>query len=139
MNGRYFLPNSSIGARAPKLPYMSGTTPSVRSTARFGGSLSATDVDPGETFRYAVVGGADSGVFSIGGSGADELILTDGVLDFESQASYQVTVRVTDGGGSAYDQTFTIAVNHLGETRTKADLVGSPTVLWFFPIPDSPG
>ena len=30
-------------------------------------------------------------------------------------------------------------VNHLGEARTKAALVGSPTVLWFFPIPDSPG
>lgn len=31
------------------------------------------------------------------------------------------------------------AVNHLGEARGREDLLGSPTVLWFFPIPDSPG
>lgn len=31
------------------------------------------------------------------------------------------------------------AVNERGEARTKADLVGHPTVLWFFPAAGTPG
>lgn len=31
------------------------------------------------------------------------------------------------------------AVNHLGEPRSRADLVGHPTVLWFFPAAGTPG
>ena len=31
------------------------------------------------------------------------------------------------------------AVNHLGEARTRADLLGKPTVLWFFPAAGTPG
>ncbi len=55
------------------------------------GTLTATDEDGGETFTYSINGGADAASFSIGGAGSDELILTDGVLDFETQSSYSVT------------------------------------------------
>ena len=64
------------------------------------------------------MGGADAGVFSIGGAGNDELILTDGVLDFESQSSYSVIVRVTDSGGLTYDETLTVAVTNSNEAPT---------------------
>ncbi len=64
------------------------------------------------------MGGADAASFSIGGAGSDELILTDGVLDFETQSSYSVTVRVTDSGGNTYDETLTVNVNDLNETPT---------------------
>ena len=79
------------------------------------GTLTATDEDSGETFSYSIVGGADAGSFSIGGASSDELILTDGVLDFETQSSYSVTVRVTDSGGNTYDETLTVSVNDLNE------------------------
>jgi hypothetical protein len=79
------------------------------------GTLSTTDPDTGDTATYTIVGGADAGVFSIGGAGADALILTDGVLDRETQASYVVTIRVTDSGGLSHDATFTITVNDLNE------------------------
>ena len=42
------------------------------------------------------------GVFSIGGAGLNELILTDGLVDFDNpndfdlDGVYEVTVRVTD-------------------------------------------
>ena len=77
------------------------------------GTLTASDPDSGETFSYAIVGGADAGLVSIGGAGSDELILTDGVLDAEAQGSYQVIVRVTDSGtpGLTYYETLTITVN----------------------------
>lgn len=31
------------------------------------------------------------------------------------------------------------AVSHLGEPRSKADLLGHPTVVWFFPAAGTPG
>ncbi len=79
------------------------------------GSLTATDQDLGETFTYSVVGGADAAKFSIGGPGGDELILSDGVLDFETQSNYNVIVRVTDSGGLSYDEALTINVNDLND------------------------
>ena len=84
------------------------------------GTLSSTDVDAGETFTYSVIGGVDAGVFSIGGGSLDELILTDGVLDFESQSSYAVTVRTTDSGGLMLSQALTITVTDQNETPSFA-------------------
>jgi len=79
------------------------------------GALSSIDVDSGESFSYSIVGGADASVFSIGGTGADELILTAGVLDFETQPSYQVTVRTTDSGGLTWDETLSVNVSNVNE------------------------
>ena len=76
------------------------------------GSLTTTDPDAGDTATYTINGGADAALFSISGS---DLILTAGTLDFETQASYEVTVRITDSGGLTHDQTFTITVNDLNE------------------------
>ena len=77
------------------------------------GTLTTTDADGGDSHGYTVVGGADMGVFSIGGAGLDELMLTDGTLDFESQSSYEVIVRSTDNGSPNLfrDETLTITVN----------------------------
>ena len=82
------------------------------------GALSSTDVDAGETFTYSVVGGTDAAVFSIGGAGSVELILTDGVLDHESQPSYAVTIRTTESGGMTYDKALVINVTDVNETPT---------------------
>ncbi len=82
------------------------------------GTLTASDQDSGETFTYSIVGGADAGLFTIGGASSDELILTNGILDFETKPAYSVTVRVTDSGGLTYDETLTVTVNDLNETPT---------------------
>ena len=91
------------------------------------GVLTTTDEDlPGDNFTYSIVGGADNLLFSIGGAGADELILTDGVLDAENPTDanmdgvYEVMVRVTDDGAPnlSYDETFFVSVNDLNEAPT---------------------
>ena len=85
------------------------------------GTLSTTDADsadPSESFTYSIVPGDDGALFSIGGTDSDELLISDGILDFETQSSYTVTVRVTDSGGFAYDETMTITVNDLNEVPT---------------------
>ena len=85
------------------------------------GTLTTSDVDAGDTFTYSIVGGADQANFSIGGVGSDELILNDGVLDFETQSSYQVIVRATDSGGLTFDKTFTVNVNDLNDAPTASN------------------
>jgi predicted outer membrane repeat protein len=92
-----------------------GTDPSVISIAEnidtSGGvtvaALVSEDVDMGETFTYSVVGGSDSALFSVIGN---ELILDDGVLDYETKDQYTVVVRVTDAGGLSYDETIEVNV-----------------------------
>ncbi len=79
------------------------------------GILSTADLDSGDTAAYSIVGGTDQDSFSIGGASVNELILTDGVLDFERQSSYQVIVRVTDSGGLSHDEIFTVDVNDQNE------------------------
>ncbi|EKJ98666.1 protein containing Cadherin domain protein [Rhodopirellula baltica SH28] len=79
------------------------------------GQLSAIDINANETFTYTVTGGADVAKFTIGGGNSDELILTDGVLDYENQSSYTVVVNVADSAGNNITQTITIRVANQAE------------------------
>ena len=97
------------------------------------GILSGNDPDTGGPFgtlTFTIQGGADAGKFGVDGS--NNLILTDGVLDFESPTDangdgvYEVTIRVTDGGtpGLTYDEAFTVSVTDVNETPTDIDFSG---------------
>ena len=100
-------------------PVMIGVDENIDTTAGYSlGTLTAIDGDTGETFSYSIVGGVDQLAFSIGGVDFDELILNDGILDFERQPSYQVAVRVVDSAGNHYDELITVDVNDLNETPT---------------------
>ncbi|MBT3374776.1 MAG: hypothetical protein HN406_04215, partial [Lentisphaerae bacterium] len=88
------------------------------------GALGGTDPDTGAPFNtltFTIQGGADSAKFGIDGS--SNLVLTDGVLDYEASTDangdgvYDVTVRVTDGGtpGFTYDEAFTVTVTNAAE------------------------
>ncbi len=79
------------------------------------GVLTASDPDVGETFTYSILAGGDAAKFSIAGAGADELVLTDGVLNFEAQSFYSVTIRVTDSIGNTYDETLIVNVNDMND------------------------
>ena len=85
------------------------------------GLLSTVDQDTGDSFAYTIVGGLDAAAFSIGGAGGDELLIDDGLLDFEVQSEYEVTVRVTDGSGLWFEQTITIYINDLNDTPVAGD------------------
>ena len=79
------------------------------------GTLTTTDPDSSAPFTYTIVGGIDAALFSIGGAGSDELILTDGVLDHETQAIYSVIVRSTDDTALSFDETLTITITDVNE------------------------
>ena len=80
-------------------------------------TMSATDVDAGDTFTYTLVSGTgdtDNASFAITGSA----LTTAAVFDFETKSSYSVRVRVTDAGGLSFEKEFTITVTNVNEAPT---------------------
>ncbi|MHA8050258.1 cadherin domain-containing protein, partial [Aquirufa sp. ROCK-SH2] len=78
------------------------------------GTLSATDVDLGDTFTYSFASGTgdtDNSSFTILGSS----LKSSEVFDYETKNSYSIRVNVTDAGGLTYEKTFTISVNNIDE------------------------
>ncbi|MCA9125481.1 MAG: DUF2341 domain-containing protein [Planctomycetales bacterium] len=74
------------------------------------GSLAAIDADLTDHFTYSISGGPDAAKFSIGGAALNELHLTDGILNFEVQSSYQIKVMVTDSGGAQFERPVTVFI-----------------------------
>ena len=88
------------------------------------GTLTTTDQDFGDSFTYTLVAGVgatDNASFGIVGG----QLVTAAVFDFETQASYSVRVRTTDGGGLTFEKAFVITVNDVNEAPT--DIALSPT------------
>ncbi len=101
------------------------------------GKLSATDADLSETFNFSIRGGADAAKFSIGGADRNELILTDGTLDFETKPNYTTLVRVTDSGLNTFDQLITVTVNDVNEAPTVSLVNQMSTIAENTPLPSS--
>ncbi len=77
------------------------------------GELSALDPDAGDSLTFSLLDSAD-GRFGLSGS---NLIVTDSSrLDFETNTSHSVTVRVTDSGGNDFQRVFIIEVTDVSET-----------------------
>lgn len=79
------------------------------------GGLTFSDPDTCDAHRYSIAGGTDAAKFSIGGVQADRLFLSDGRLNFLTQASYAVTVRVTDVFGATLDVPVTVHVLNVND------------------------
>ena len=77
-----------------------------------GAPVTATDVDAGDTLTYTL-GGTDAASFGIGGSSGQ--LTTSADLDFETKASYSVTVTATDAGGLSDSIDVTIMVTDVEE------------------------
>ena len=87
-------------------------------------TLSATDIDAGETFTYTLISGTgdtDNASFTISGS----TLRTAAVFDFETKSSYSVRVRVTDAGGLTFEKVFTIGVTDVNDAPTNINASAS--------------
>ncbi|MDQ6434370.1 cadherin domain-containing protein [Mesorhizobium sp. LHD-90] len=84
------------------------------------GLLTPTDPADAETITLVDDGG---GFFAL--VNGNELVVAEGaLLDAETQASHQITVRVTDAGGASRDKTFIITVNDVNEEPTSLTVTG---------------
>ncbi len=73
------------------------------------GTLSATDLDIGDSFTYSLVDVAtypDNLGFSIVG----DVLQTHVPFNYEVKSTYTINIRVTDAGGKFYDRVFTIQI-----------------------------
>jgi hypothetical protein len=76
------------------------------------GALSVTDADAGDTHTFTV---SDNRFEVVDGN----LKLKDGVsLDYESEATVDVSVTATDSAGLTYTEAFTVNVSDVDETHT---------------------
>ena len=74
-----------------------------------------TVLDATNAITYSLQSQSVSGAFAINSS-TGVITVADGTkLDYETQASHSLTVRVTDGSGATYDKVFTVALNNLTE------------------------
>ncbi|MCY2963260.1 MAG: cadherin domain-containing protein [Planctomycetota bacterium] len=69
------------------------------------GTLTTSDPDAGDSPVYSIVAG-DTAAFAIDG----DKLRTAVAFDFETKASYSVTIRVTDVGGLSFDKVFAVTV-----------------------------
>ncbi|MCL4201429.1 MAG: cadherin repeat domain-containing protein [Pirellulaceae bacterium] len=85
------------------------------------GILSTADPDEDDVHTYQLVSGtgsADNALFAIDGA----TLKTAAVLDFESQATYQIRVRSTDLLGLSVEQTLLVNVTDVNEAPTAVAL-----------------
>jgi len=86
-------------------------------------TAAVVDVDGNDTHSYELVGDA-GGRFEID-SATGVVTVADGAgLDHEAAGSHDVTVRVTDSGGLAIEQSLTIDVGDVNEIPTLLEMTG---------------
>ncbi|MFO0923544.1 MAG: cadherin domain-containing protein [Pirellulales bacterium] len=78
------------------------------------GTFTPTDRDSGDTFTYSLVDSA-GGRFAIGNSTGILTVANSSLLNYESNTSHSITVRVTDAAGTTYDEIFVIQVTDADE------------------------
>ena len=105
---------TAIGSTTNSAPVFTEGTSTTRSVAEntasgqnIGAPVTATDADPGDTLTYTL-GGTDAAAFGI--VSASGQLQTSAALDYETKASYAVTVSVSDGNGGADSINVTINV-----------------------------
>ena len=79
------------------------------------GTVVAIDPDAGDTLTYSITGGNDSGAFEINETTGLITVANSAPLDFETTASFPLTVTVTDSEGLTDRATVTINLNDIDE------------------------
>ncbi|MCC6510709.1 MAG: cadherin domain-containing protein, partial [Pirellulaceae bacterium] len=79
----------------------------------------ADDVlDATHAITYSITSQTVNGAFAINSDTGVITVANGSLLNFESQPTHTMTVRVTDGSGATFDRTFTIALNNVSVEPT---------------------
>ncbi|MBC8876496.1 MAG: cadherin domain-containing protein [Planctomycetes bacterium] len=82
------------------------------------GTISADDVDTGDTLAYSITGGNAGGAFAIDNSTGEITVANGSLLDFEATPTFVLTVEVQDAGGLTDAASVTINLSDVNETPT---------------------
>ncbi len=89
--------------------------------------LGVFDIDNGDTATYSLVDSA-GGRFAVNATTGVITVANSSLLDYETNSSHQITVRVTDSGGLTRDEILTISVTNVNDAPVLADTALSITV-----------
>ncbi len=85
------------------------------------GVFTTVDADAEDTHTYSLVIGAedvDNELFLI----SNDELLSNAILDFETQSNYTIRVQTDDGNGGMFEKSFGIQVEDVDENQTPTDL-----------------
>ena len=88
------------------------------------GSVSASDIDEGNTLSYSIVSGNVGGAFMATSTGA---IMVASGLDYEKKRRYGLTVVVNDGAGGTATTTASIDVTNVVDVCLEGSAVSDPS------------
>jgi len=74
------------------------------------GTVAASDPDAGQTMSFAIVAGNAGGAFAIDSATGRITVANSAALDYEAQATFNLTVRVADDGSPALSTTTSVAI-----------------------------
>ena len=95
-------------------PVVTTTSLSVLENSPVGasvGQISVSDPEPGQTHTFEILSGNEAGAFALNSSTGAVSVAKSGVLDYETQTSYPLQIRVTDSGSPAAATTASVTVN----------------------------
>jgi hypothetical protein len=96
------------------------------------GTVAATDADQGEVLTFEIVAGNSNDAFSIQADTGQIRVQSPQSLDHEAQATYTLTVRVTDNVAPVRSNSATVTI-HIGDVNEFTPVLGAAT----FSIPES--
>src|SRR5262249_34306675 len=98
------------------------------------GLLTASDPDTSDSFSYTLLSNPGN-LFAIDGAN----LVVVGQLDYETESSHNVTIRVTDSVNNTFDKTFTIGVMNANDAPTLVNSIPDQFALedrtWNYQLP----
>lgn len=85
------------------------------------GTVSADDVDSGDTLDYSITGGNTGGAFAIDNATGEITVVNGSALDFETTPVFTLTVEVQDAGGLTDTASVTVNLSDVNEGPTAGD------------------
>jgi uncharacterized delta-60 repeat protein len=90
------------------------------------GTVTGQDVDTGDSFTYSLTDTA-GGRFAINAATGQVTVANGSLIDFETNASHTITVRVTDLAGATFDKVLTVSVTNTNDAAV-LNASASPTL-----------
>ncbi len=69
-------------------------------------------LDATDALTYSIQSQTAAGAFTIDADSGQIIVANGSLLDYETNASHSVTIRVTDGDSNTYDEAFTVSLNN---------------------------
>ena len=98
------------------------------------GTVTATDIEAGQTRTFSITAGNIGGAFAINANSGQITVANSAALDFETTPSFSLTVRATDNGVPVQFGTATVIVNltNVNEAPVINSIPGNATEEQFF-------